>query len=755
LFNIVPIARERVGDSMTDGMIVLDKQSRIVDVNPTAERMIGQPLDQILSQPVSNIFADYAELFSRYRNKDELHDEIVIGEGRSCRTLDLRLSPLFDRHHQRQGTLVVLRDITERKQTETALQASEERFRHLTLNSPDMIYILNLPTYQTEFINKQEFLGYTLDELQQPGSILNQIHPDDLASATVFWQTLSEDKDNGKNTIEYQVRHKDGHWEWILNRVLVLSRTPAGAPEQLLVILTLITNSKQAEDKLRQHEERLRILVEQAPIGIVTVDMAGNVTDANPRSLELLGSPGKEATIGLNVLTLPSLISAGISPLLERVLTTGQMEELETWYTSIWEKSDYLFIRAVPYSDGHRQQIGLIILVEDLTQRAHAEEGLRQMQKMESLSVLAGGIAHAFNNLLVAMMGQTSLALKKMLPENPGRPHVEKAVTAAEHAARLTQQLLAYSGRGQFETHLLQLNTLIEENNHLFQVTVSKNVQLQTKLTPSLPLIEADIGQIQQVVMNLIINAAEAIGEHSGTVTISTGTSEIKDGNKPLWRHAGPPLASGLYVTLSVRDNGGGMDEETLAKIFDPFFTTKFTGRGLGLAAVLGIVRGHKGGLQVDSQVGRGTTFKLYFPASVEQPIEESAPALASAAAGTQGCILVIDDEESVREAVSDILIGEGLEVITAANGEEGLALYVEHQAEIQLVLLDLSMPGLSGAETAVKLQQMNPDVLILLSSGYHQSEVAHKFTNLKVAGFLQKPYDATRLVKTIQRYLK
>lgn len=256
----------------------------------------------------------------------------------------------------------------------------------------------------------------------------------------------------------------------------------------------------------------------------------------------------------------------------------------------------------------------------DVTERLHTEEVLRQRQKAESLGLLAGGIAHDFNNLLVAMIGQASLALSRLEPQHPAFAHLQKGVKAAEKAAELTQQLLAYSGRGQFKVSLVSLNEIVQENITLFELLIRQQAQIKLTLASELPLIEADSHQIQQVMMNLVLNGAEAMGERPGVIELKTEVvrlfSSLELSNTVV-------LAAGWYVVLQVQDNGQGMDENTLERIFDPFFTTKFTGRGLGLAAVQGIVRGHKGGLQVKSEVGRGTVFRLYLP--VAQPISPPA----------------------------------------------------------------------------------------------------------------------------------
>jgi signal transduction histidine kinase/CheY-like chemotaxis protein len=395
-----------------------------------------------------------------------------------------------------------------------------------------------------------------------------------------------------------------------------------------------------------------------------------------------------------------------------------------------------------------------VVLATDVTERRRTEEALRRAQKMESLGLLAGGIAHDFNNLLVAILGQTSLALSLLSADNPARAPIEKAVAASRRASDLTRQLLAYSGRGQFEYRPIDLNRLIQENLHLFEVAVPKNVTLRSELAETLPLIVGDGGQLQQVIMNVIINAAEAIGEKSGEVMVRTRALRLAGEGTVKWQVDDERLSPGDYVLLTVEDNGLGMDAETLSKIFDPFFSTKFAGRGLGLAAVLGIVHGHGGGLKVISTPDVGTTFEIVLPG---RTVEASEPLVQEAQQEvdmTQQLVLVIDDEEPVRDAVTDILDLEGLSVLTASDGQAGIDLYRQRQADIGLILLDLSMPGLNGEETLRELRQINARARVLLSSGYSHNEVAARFADQSDVGFIQKPYDAEQLVLEVKRYL-
>ena len=414
------------------------------------------------------------------------------------------------------------------------------------------------------------------------------------------------------------------------------------------------------------------------------------------------------------------------------------------------ERADMRFktLQVVHRTETARQEAEIARLRSVELEREIAE---RKTQKMESLGVLAGGIAHDFNNLLVGILGQASLALFKLDAEAPAREHVKKAVASAERASELTRQMLAYSGRGHFDLQRVDLNALIREDEELLAAAVPDNVQLEIQLADTLPTIEADPGQLQQTMIDLLLNAAEATGDTGGRVLLETAVRELHGETANYTQHTGQPLAPGRYISLSVEDDGPGMSPQTVSRIFDPFFTTKEEGRGLSLAAVLGIVRGHKGGLAVWSRPGEGTRFEALFPAA---PIEATA-AHDDVGVASEGAVLIIDDEKPVREAVKDILSVEGIPVLAAENGASGLSVYRKHGDEIELVLLDLSMPGMSGKETLRELHQVDPDARVLLTSGYSKDEVWQRFDGCRPAGFLQKPYSIDTFLETIGHYLE
>ncbi|NCO51818.1 MAG: PAS domain S-box protein [Deltaproteobacteria bacterium] len=388
--------------------------------------------------------------------------------------------------------------------------------------------------------------------------------------------------------------------------------------------------------------------------------------------------------------------------------------------------------------------------VQQHEQQRKLEAQLLQTQKLESLGVLAGGIAHDFNNLLAAIIGNAELAKRRLNPGSGALINIERIEKSTERAADLARQMLAYSGKGKFVVERIDLNELLEEMLHMLEVSISKNAVLRLNLHRPLPSIMADATQIRQIVMNLVINASEAISARSGFISITT-TSMFCDNRylRTIW--LAENLPAGHYTCLEIADTGCGMSKETLGKLFDPFFTTKFTGRGLGMSAVLGIVRGHQGAIRVYSEPGQGSTFKILFPTS-EQPAALTEIETELSYQGS-GKILLVDDEESVRDVGAEMLGELGFEVITATDGRDALNKLSEH-ADIRCVLLDLTMPHMDGEKCFRELRQRYPQLGVIMSSGYNEQEVTQKFIGKGLAGFIQKPYRLATLKKLLSNLL-
>jgi two-component system cell cycle sensor histidine kinase/response regulator CckA len=395
-----------------------------------------------------------------------------------------------------------------------------------------------------------------------------------------------------------------------------------------------------------------------------------------------------------------------------------------------------------------------------ITERKRAEEGrirlearMREVQKLESLGVLAGGIAHDFNNLLMAILGNADLALLSLSPVSPARHNVEAIVKSSQRAADLCSQMLAYSGRGRFVLGRYDLSEIVQEMVHMLQVSVSKKATLRYRFARGLPAVEADATQLRQVVMNLITNASDALGETSGVIEVSIGLMEC-DRAYLSESYLDDKLQEGRYVYIEVSDTGSGMDAETRSRLFDPFFTTKSTGRGLGLAAVLGIVRGHKGAIKVHSEPGKGTTIRILLPAVEQMPAVPSQIADQSTIPPSGGTILLVDDDQAVLDVTSSMLDRLGFTVLTASDGQEGLEIFREMGLEIDCVILDLTMPRLSGEEVFRKMRSIRSDVRVVLSSGYTEQDVTQRFAGKGLTGFIQKPYTFAKLQEILRHVL-
>ena len=419
----------------------------------------------------------------------------------------------------------------------------------------------------------------------------------------------------------------------------------------------------------------------------------------------------------------------------------------------------YVHERAEIVRDEAGRVTHMVGSVQDVTarhqqevERQTIEKKFQQAQKLESLGVLAGGIAHDFNNLLTGILGNACLARMELPSDSPVQSYAEQIELSSQRAADLCRQMLAYSGQGRFTVKPVHLSEMVRETVHLLQLSVSKKAVLQLALAEDLPAVLADTTQLRQIIMNLVINASDALGDKSGTITIHTAVLRA-DRNYLNGLVGMDDLAEGDYVALEVTDTGCGMSAETQAKIFEPFFTTKFTGRGLGLSAVLGIVRGHQGALKVRSELGRGTTFKLLLPVAAHATSDPTMEKIVAPKWRGTGTVLVIDDEESVRRVAGKMLMSMGFQVVTANDGLDGLNAYRTCSETICAVLLDLTMPRMDGEETFRELRKLRPDACVVLMSGYNEQEAGARFVGQGLAGFLQKPFTPDELRERLRAF--
>lgn len=519
-----------------------------------------------------------------------------------------------------------------------------------------------------------------------------------------------------------------------------------------------ITERKRAEERLLESERKYRDLVETSHDLIWSVDVDGRWTFVNRHGAKSIYGYDPEEMVGRTFFEF-------LAPdCMERARDTHQ--RLLAGETTVRYEIDHvrkdgetvtLSFNAIPAYDCAGQLVGSTGTAVNVTERKRAEEARRKLevqiqhaQKLESLGVLAGGIAHDFNNLLTSMLGYANLAQMQLAPGSPILPMLHEIERAAQRAAELTGQMLAYSGRGKFVIQLVDVASLVREMSKLLETVISKKARLKLDLQPA--TIEGDATQIRQIVMNLITNASDALGEAGGPVALRTGTRSAS-AESLRSAYINDDLPEGEYAFIEVADAGSGMDDATVRRIFDPFFTTKFMGRGLGLSAVLGIVRGHRGTIHVTSTPGAGTLFQVLIPAAAPKSSDSSGTISALSAWRGHGTILVADDEERIRVFAKRVLSDAGFQVLLAVDGQEALELFDRNASDVTAVLLDWTMPRLDGSQVVRRLRARS-DVPILLTSGYSAPDVTSQLGGTLAFEFLQKPFQPSDLIGSVRRLL-
>ena len=516
-----------------------------------------------------------------------------------------------------------------------------------------------------------------------------------------------------------------------------------------------------ASDELRASRETIKALVDNAPDIIVRLDRSFRYLYVNLALERLIGLPpatflgktGHEAGVPAELVERWERVYAD-------VLTCGR-ERIVEYETGHDDNRRWYEARVVPETAPDGSITSLLMVARDITDRRRAEEQrrlleaeLRNRQKIESLSVLAGGVAHDFNNLLGIILGNAELALLDLEPDAPARAAVEPIAQAARRAAELTRQLRDFAGRGRAVMQPLDLNQLLAETAPLLHATVPRNVGVFYHLSGAMPQVEADARQVRQVLISLVVNAAEAIGADTGRITITSGVCQVDSGLLDGALLA-PELPEGTYAMIEVADTGPGMDSATRERIFEPFFTTRFIGRGLGLPAVLGVVQAHRGAVRVQSAPGEGTVFTVLLPAHapvLPEPIPAPAVHPAVRRPAPSRVVLVVDDEAGVQAVAARMAERHGYGALVAGDGATALEVFAANRERVACVLLDLSMPQMDGEQTYRALRLLAPDARVVLMSGYTEEEAGRRFAGLGVAGFLQKPFTSAELCAVLQR---
>jgi PAS domain S-box-containing protein len=628
-----------------------------------------------------------------------------------------------------------------------AATRSLERLRAITDSAYDLIAEVDLqgrfhyasPGYGTA-------LGYEPEELVGT-SIMDLTHPDVIERARAEQRELQRARTpDGIPEFTGRVRHRDGSWRWFESTARTF-RTSEGEVRVLLVSRD-VTARMLAEEQRRESERRFHALAEHSSDMISEIGPDGRVEYVSANSERILGTPA-ESLVGLSVSELVSrfgLSPGALSPsdTLEQVVERGPFDQARQ-VRDAQGNLRWMETAAVDYRTS-AGELRAIAVSRDLTERVRMAQQIQQTQKLESLAVLAGGIAHDLNNLLAVILGNAGIAEEALAEGSSDRGALEEIASAAECARDLTQQLLAYAGRQPQDSEPVDLSELVRKMARLLETTIPPDVQLDYELSPSLLAVEGDAGEFRQLVMNLIHNAVEAI---SGDGNVTLRTSELKLDAEALGAfRLGAELTPGRYVVLEVVDTGVGMDEDTRSRIFDPFYSTKSLGRGLGLASLLGIVRSHGGGLCLESTPGKGTRFVIAFPASGRRP---QAPRVERDQPRTQrgrGTVLVADDEEAVRRVAVRTLEASGFRTLVASDGREAVELFRAHAQEIVAVVLDHVMPVLDGAGALREIRSLGAQTPVIVTSGVAAEEFVQD--DRGPTSFLPKPYRTQRLADEV-----
>ena len=630
------------------------------------------------------------------------------------------------------------------------LKKTSMRNEDLIESAPDSIFIGNSDGIIYANKSASTLTGYSHSELLS--MTLEQLFTEDEQRLAPLKYELLNRGESVKT--ERQLSRKDGT---VVPIEMNSKRLPDGTYQSFF---RDISERKQTEEALRISEEKFSRAFKLSPDVIVITRLPdGLCIDINQEFTEVLGWTAEEA-IGRT--TAPGDLdiwanNADREKLMTGIKESGQVIGLEARFKHKDGKTLIGLISAkIIEIDGKPCLLSVTRDITEHTKTLEKQKNLElqmlQVQKLESLGVLAGGIAHDFNNILMAVIGHSELAQRRLPAESPALENLRQINLAASRAADLANQMLAYSGKGKFVVEALNLSQIITEMEHILSVSVSKKALLRYDLSDDLLSVEADATQLQQVIMNLVINASDAIGDESGTIAISTGMMDCdRSYLQESWLNDN--LNPGRYVFIEVADTGCGIAPENVERIFEPFFSTKFTGRGLGMAAVLGIVRGHNGAIKIYTELNQGSTFKVLLPASA-LPVRQQINQGETAPLQESGSVLLVDDEETVRNIGIEMLSEFGFKPLIAADGKEALEIFKQQHQQIRFVLMDLTMPRMNGEEAFREFRRIDPDVKVIICSGYNEQEVSQKFVGKGLAGFLKKPYLFSELQEKIQRLL-
>jgi two-component system cell cycle sensor histidine kinase/response regulator CckA len=623
----------------------------------------------------------------------------------------------------------------------------EQLFRLIGENAADLIAVVDMEGNRIyNSVSYERALGYTLAELKS-SSGFDQIHPDDRARVQ---EAGAEARRTGQGkTLEYRIRHKDGTWRVLESTSSVIINSK-GVPEKLVIVSRDVTDRKEATEALRHSEESNRSLVEGAPYGIYRAATDGQFLRVNPALERMLKYTKPGDLIEANLRTDVFRNAADFDRLVELLGSEGEFKDVEVE----WKRKDNksITVRASGRRLNESRQAASVyeVFAEDVTERRALEKQLSMAAKMEAVGRLSGGIAHDFNNLLGVIIGYSQVLRRKLDPNSPLKEHAEEVEKAAQRAVSLTRQLLAFSRQQILTLAVVDLNTLVSDMQKMLPRLIGEDIAIDIDLDPSLGTTKADQGQIEQVVMNLAVNARDAM-PNGGKLQIETANRELDE----YYCSEHPGAKPGRYIMLAMTDSGAGMTQQTLAHIFEPFFTTKEVGKGtgLGLATVYGIVKQSGGYIWVDSALGFGSSFQIYLPRVEESVSKSTVEAPTDNLRGIE-TILLVEDADALRKLAHSFLADHGFQVIAASSGEEALRVAELYGHPIDLLVTDVVMPGMNGRALADRLLAKQPKLKVLYISGYTDSFIAGHGVLEAGTFLLHKPFTEEVLIRKVRDVL-
>jgi len=743
-------------ENIEEGYFEVDLAGNFTFVNDALCRIAGYPREELIGMNNRDYASpetaqDMYNIFNRtYRTGEPariLEYEIFRKDG-SPKTLQLSASLIKDPSGKSIGFRGVVRDITERKRAEEALRESEERYRSLFKNNHTVMLIVDPETADIVDANPAacSFYGWSHKELTS-----KKITDINTLTAEQVFQEIERAK-SGENQ-HFFFRHRLATGE-IVDVEIFSGPITLNGKQLLYSIVHDITERKKAIEALRDSEEKYRTVLEANPDPVVVYDIEGKVVYFNPAFTRVFGWSLRDRLGKRMDLFVPEENWPETKMMIDRVLAGESFSGIESNRYNKEGKVIPVSISGAVLRDMDGNPVGSVINLRDISQQKNLESQLQHAQKMEAVGTLAGGIAHDFNNLLQAIQGYTELLLMRTKDGEPGFRELREVIRASKRGAELTQQLLTFSRKVESKRKPLNLNEEVEEVRQLLERTLPKMIEVEFNLDPDLRTINADSAQLKQVLMNLAVNAKDAMPE-GGKLVIETQNITLDEEFCKRYAEVTP----GNYVLLSMADTGHGMEKETLEHIFDPFYTTKEVGKGtgLGLAIVYGIVKNHDGYVMCYSRPGSGSSFSIYLPVSeaakehdkLEESLESKSPAM-----GGDETILLVDDEEFIRELGVDVLGQAGYTVLAASNGEKALEVFRREQAHIDLIILDLIMPGMGGSKCLEELLKIEPQARILIASGYSPDASTKGSLEAGAAGFINKPYDNKQLLELVRKIL-